>query len=68
MIFTKLSSEQVDSVRVLLLLLTKLEIISAVAVNAKRVHITEMGKPIRFDLIFVKYNADMKTLTSMYPL
>ena len=60
MIFTKITSEQVNSVHQLYILLRKLRVIGLIKTSTEQVRITEMGKPIRYTLKFHSYDETMK--------
>lgn len=60
MIFDHLTSEQVNSVHNLYNFLRKLRVIGIVKTATEQVRITEMGRPIRYKLRFIDYDASMK--------
>jgi hypothetical protein len=60
MIFTHLTSDQVNSVHNLFQFLRKLSVIGIVKTTTEHSRMTEMGRPIRYKLKFVNYDASMK--------
>lgn len=60
MFYDKLTAEQVNAVHKLYRFLRRLKVVGLMNTITKRVYITEMGKPIRYKLIFVGYDASLK--------
>lgn len=60
MTFERLTAEQVTSVHTLYNFLRKLRVIGAVTTNTEQIRITESGRPIRYNLRFIDYDASMK--------
>jgi hypothetical protein len=58
--YDKLTGDQVTSVHKLYKFLRKLRVLGLMNTLTKRVYITEMGKPIRYKLIFISYDPAYK--------
>lgn len=60
MSFKHLTADQITSVHKLYWLLRKMKIIGLVETTTEQVRYTESGRPIRYNLKFVRYHENMK--------